>query len=193
MAADPSLRELDRLEGLLEQLKREYDLFLAGNRRGEPNQLRRQVEREVLRLTRYPFTSTVGRFRARTLAHRFHAVEAQVRHLVEARARKRREPGPEPEAAVVLDRAALANPHSVDPHLRRIHEAIRAATGETTPGPSFEALKRRLLEETRKRLGQGGVRGIRFSVSEGERGAKVRGEILAEVPAGPEDEGAAGD
>lgn len=176
---DPTTVELDRLEGKIEELKREYDLFLAGNRRGEPSSLRSQLERDVLRLSRAAFTSTASRFRMKTLAHRFQAVESQMRKIVEHRDRRRQgqeNRSPE-EANVVLDRAALDRPQAVEPHLKRIYEAVCASL-DGRKAPNFETLKQRMIAEATRYLSNPGVRGVRFSVVPGDSGPKLRGEVL---------------
>lgn len=180
---DPTTAELDRLEQKIEKLKREYDLFRTGQRKTEPTALRSELEKQVLRLTRFPFASTAMRFRMKTLAHRFQAVAAQARNLAELQARKQLAQTPQrPEdRAVLIDRAALDNPSALDSYLKRLHRAM-AETATTAdgqkPAPSFDALKRRLLAEARRQLERPEVSGVRFSVVEGEGGAKLRGEIL---------------
>ena len=185
---DPVNRDLDRLEQKIDRLKREYDLFLAGKRRGEPLSLRDEVEREILRLTRSPLSSTAVRFRTRTLAHRFQAVETQVRNLVELRISRRRVRQPEPEdgAAVLLDRVAVDNPDSVASQLERIEKAIADAAGGPV-SPPFAVIRKRLFEEARRYIGRPDVLGVRFSVVKKEGRAKIRGEIVLSTPGSVED------
>jgi hypothetical protein len=185
---DPVSRELDRLEQKIDRLKREYDLFLAGKRRGEPLSLRGEVEKEILRLTRSPLSSTAIRFRTRTLAHRFQAVEAQVRNLVEFRISRRRTPQPEPEdgAAVLLDRVAVDNPESVANQLERIEKAIAEAAGGLA-SPPFAVIREKLFEEARRYVERPDVLGVRFSVIEKDGRAKIRGKIVVSAPESSEE------
>lgn len=181
---EPSARELDLLEQRIELLRREYDLFLAGRRRGEPTALRAEVEREVLRLTRHSFSSTSLRFRLGALAHRFRSGEAQVRRLLEQRESRRRgaePPAAAPRAEVVLDRVAVANPKAVEGDLVRLHRALVEALGEQG-GPTLDALRARLVEEARRALERPGMRGVRFWLAEDEAGAvRLRGEAVREA------------
>ena len=176
---DPFLRDLERLELQIDRLKREYDLFLAGRRKGEPAAFREEVEREVLRMTRVPVSSTAARFRAKSLAHRFQAVATQVRNLCELREARRKGGGSadEEEPSVLLDRAALESPASVEARVQRLHATVTEALGGAPP-PSLDAIRSRLLEEARRHLGQPGVLGVRFTVVTGEGRPRIRGEVI---------------
>jgi len=181
------LEELDKLEEKIRRLKREYDLFLAGQRRGEPVKLRTEVEREVLRLSRYPFHSTALRFRMGGLAHRFRALETQLRAILEQRDGRKKEQQPPASgeaAAVVVDRLAIETPASIERHLRSLHRAL-VETLDGRAAPSLESLRTRLLEQARVLMARPGVHAIRFSLADGESGPKIRGEILHEGPGSP--------
>jgi len=177
---------LDRLEQQIDRLKREYDLFLAGRRRSEPTRLREEVSREVLRVTRNPGASTASRFRAKTLAHRFQALESQVRHLQELRASRKKDDasaGGEGQGEVLFDRSCLDDPAALDGYVRRLHRAVAAVGG---PGvPSAESLRERIVTEVSRQLADPAVRGVRFSVVAAERGVKLRGEVLRQSAGAP--------
>lgn len=172
---------LDRLESRLQRLKREYDLFFLGQAK-EPSALRKEVEREILRLSRQPSPSTAVKFRATGLAHRFRALETQVKNLLEQRSSRRKRPGEaaaqEPER-FVLDRVLLEDPALLRSHFERFHRELSAQLGTKAVPPS-EALLARLTETARKLLERKGAHAVRFSVAEGESGPKIRGEILGE-------------
>lgn len=178
--------DLDRLEEKLNRLKREYDLFLAGQRRGEPTAFHAEVEREIVKLTRYPFHSTVGKFRMRTLAHRFRALESQIHNLVEQRQARKREESAVAEPApvsVVVDRATLEHPEAVAAHLRSLHRALSQCSAERRP-PPLDALQQRLFDEAGRILARPGVFGVRFVVVEDERGPRIRGEVIPQPRGG---------
>ncbi|NTU59517.1 MAG: hypothetical protein HGA98_00480 [Deltaproteobacteria bacterium] len=186
---DAPTPDLDRLEEKLNRLKREYDLFLAGQRRGEPVAFREEVEREILILTKFPFRSTAAKFRMRNLAHRFRALETQIRLLLDQKRAKKRE---EEETvardsavrpSVVLDRAALDAPAAVSGHLHAIQRAM-AEIAPDRPPPSLEALRKRLFDEARRILETPGIRGVRFLLVEDEKGPRIRGEVIREPGAG---------
>ncbi|HSH69763.1 MAG TPA: hypothetical protein VK997_07580 [Deferrisomatales bacterium] len=179
----PVAWQLDDLEGRIDKLRREYDLFFAGRRRGAPIVLRDEVERLILKLTRDPSSSTAVQFRLRSLAHRFRALDGQVRQRIEAgerRAARKASGGVNgsPEVSVLLDAAAVANPGAVLSHLLRIHRAVQAGAGDNAKELSLERLQERLLGEARKQLQQPGVKGVRFRVVQGEGGTRIRGEVL---------------
>lgn len=182
----PVTRQLDELEVRIEKLRREYDLYFAGRRRGAPIVLRDDAERLILKLTRDPSSSTAVQFRLRTLAHRFRALDMQVRQRIEAAerrvARKATEAAEAEEASVLLDAAAVDNPGVVRAHLLRIHRAVQQSPGGNGAALPFERLQQRLLEEARRQLLQPGVKGVRFRVIAGVDGARIRGEVVGGAP-----------
>jgi len=185
------LQGLDRLEQKIDRLKREYDLFLAGRRRGEPIGLRDEVQREVLGITRHPWTSTAARFRAKTLAHRFQAVESQLRHLVEMRAARKPKGSTEraEDAEVLFDRASLEEGAILNGYVLRLHRSVAklVAAGEAVPEP--EVLRKRIEAEVRRQLQEPDVMGVRFRVEAGERGPRILGEVVRTARAAAEQGG----
>lgn len=178
---DPAGHDLDRLDDKIQRLKREYDLFLAGQRRTEPVSLKEEIDREIRALSRNPLRSTAARFRMTSLAHRFRALEEQIRNITDLRTSRRKdaEPqGPTPPASVVVDRAALENPRAIESHLRSLYREFVGTLGDRTP-PPLEHLKHRLLEEAKRLVERPGVMAVRFTVVEEERGPRIRGELLS--------------
>ncbi len=175
--------ELDKLSRKIDRLKREYDLFLAGKRRGEPIALHDEVQREIMGATRHPWTATVQRFRAQGLAHRFQALEAQVRHLVDMRNNRARDAAPEDNgsSSCLFDRASLEDERILNRYVDRIQRAVAKALGDRGGAPSPEELRGRIRAEVQRRLAQPKVLGVRFSVVEGEKGPKLRGEVVREA------------
>ncbi len=179
---DPAEPSLDKLEKKLLQLKREYDLFLAGRLRVEPGALRSDVEREILRFSRYPFHSTAARFRMNSLAHRFRALETQMRNLLEIRVERKRaaeQRGTEGPPVVVVDRAAIDDPKRISSQLQSLHAALLDRLGER-PAPSLEVFQSRLLDSARSIMAKPGPKAVRFTLSSGENEPKLRGEIVSE-------------
>lgn len=178
---DPSAAELNRLEEKILRLKREYDLFLAGQRRTEPVSLKDEIDREIRALSRNPLRSTAARFRMTSLAHRFRALEDQVRNIVDQRTNRRKDAegaDAQPPPSVLVDRAALENPRAIERHLRSLYRELVATLGDH-PAPPLETLKSRLLEEARRLVERPGVLGVRFTVVEEARGPRIRGELLS--------------
>ena len=168
------------LEQKIERLRREYDLYLAGERRVEPVKLRDEIERELLRAIGSPLLNTADRFRLGTLAHRFRALETRIRNIQEMRSTRRargRGPGKGEAADVVLDRVLLQSPGSVDRYVRRLFAEVEQATGGR-PGITYEELRDRLVGSARRCLERDEVWGVRFRVErDGER-PRIRGEVL---------------
>ncbi len=178
--------ELDGLEERIERLRREYDLFLAGERRAEPADLRGEIERTILRLVASPLLNTADRFRVNTLAHRFRAVEARVRKLLERREARARAAGGGGQLrecpSVVIDRALLERPATLDRYVRRLHREVERACGGQAPITAAE-LRERLVETARAQVARPGVRAVRFRVDSQGGKPRIRGEILPETPA----------
>ncbi len=168
------------LELKIERLRREYDLYLAGERRIEPVKLRDEIERELLGVIGSPLLNTAERFRIGTLAHRFRALETRIRNLQEMRSSRRargRGGGAGEGADVVLDRALLESPGGVDRYVRRLFAEVEQATGGR-PGITYEELRDRLVGSAKRYLEREGVWGVRFRVErDGER-PRIRGKVL---------------
>ncbi len=184
---DPLQRALDGIQEKIDRLRREYDLYFAGERRIEPVALRDQIERDILRITRMPGNNTATRFRSRSLGHRFQALCTQARHRLETRNTRRAAPlgAARPETDVILDRRALDDGAAADRYIRRLHREVVRACGTAPP---FETLRARVLAETRARLEEPGVQGVRFRVATEGESACIRGEVLRTSP--PEDQNA---
>ncbi len=174
---DPLQRALDGIQEKIDRLRREYDLYFAGERRIEPVALRDQIERDILRISRMPGNNTATRFRSRSLGHRFQSLCTQARHRLEARNTRRT--GASAAGAtgndVVLDRRALDDGAAADRYIRRLHREVVQACGTA---PSFDTLRARVLAETRAKLDEPGVRGVRFRVVRDGETTSIRGAVL---------------
>ncbi|NOY45400.1 MAG: hypothetical protein GXP50_08115, partial [Deltaproteobacteria bacterium] len=122
----PVSSEVQDLEQRIEALRKEYDHYLAGVRRTEPEKLRRDLERELRRLVGSPLLTTAERFRVTTLAHRFRALESRVRNLMERRGARKARAGAEAQggAEIVVDRLLLRNPAALERYVGRLHREI---------------------------------------------------------------------
>jgi hypothetical protein len=123
-----------------------------------------------------------------SLAHRFRALETQIRGITDHREARKREDEAAASAvaaSVVVDRAALDNPRVIEPHLRALHRALAESLDGREP-PPVEGLKARLLEEARRLVERPGVGAVRFTLVREEKGPRIRGELLPEAakPAG---------
>ena len=168
--------QLDQLARKIEKLRREYDLYICGNRSTEPTALRAEVEREVLQLTRHPYSSTAMRFRLTSLAHRFRAVETQARNLIErrTRAQETESDAEAPNESVFLDQVALKNPRSVDGHFRKLHKALGGKGAQA----DLDQLRERLMDEASRKLKEGGATGVKFSVVKEDGALRLHGEVI---------------
>ncbi|GAB4256013.1 hypothetical protein [Deferrisoma sp.] len=174
---------LGELERRLEALEREYDLFLAGTRRAEPERERREVERALLKVVGSPLLSTAERFRAKTLAHRFRALESRVRTLLERKEAKARPRAPDGAdsggAEILVDRALLADPGALDRYVGRLHAELGRVSGGGAP-VSREDLRERIRRAAAEHLGREGVKGIRFRLEVDGGRPKIRGDLVVD-------------
>ncbi len=83
---------LDRMEGDLADLKRQYDLFFQGGRRGEPLKERKELETRILVLSRRTVINTTDQARFSNLQGKYWAYAnlwaRTVRDLEEGRLRR---------------------------------------------------------------------------------------------------------
>ncbi|RMG89926.1 MAG: hypothetical protein D6708_09225, partial [Candidatus Dadabacteria bacterium] len=174
---------LGELERRLEALEREYDLFLAGTRRAEPERERRDLERALLRVVGSPLLSTAERFRASTLAHRFRALESRVRTLLERKEGKARAQAPEGAEAggaeILVDRALLADPAALDRYVGRLHAEVGRLSGGRA-AVSREDLRERIRAAAETHLGRAGVKGVRFRLEVDGGRPKIRGDLVVD-------------
>ncbi len=175
----PASSEVRELEQRIEALRREYDHFLAGVRRTEPEKLRRDLERELRRLVGSPLLTTAERFRVTTLAHRFRALETRVRNLLERRQARGTQAGEEARggAEIVVDRVLLHNPAALERYVGRLHREISRAAGGRAP-VSVETLRERIVAAVGAHLGREGVEGVRFRVEVSDGRPRVKGDVL---------------
>ncbi len=147
--------------------------------------LRGEIERTLLKLVASPLLNTADRFRVSTLAHRFRAVEARARKLLERREARARgtagAPRPTEAPSVVIDRALLERPAALDRYVRRLHREVERACGGQAPITAAE-LREKLVETARAQVTRPGVRAVRFRVDSQGGKPRIRGEILPEPP-----------
>lgn len=179
MARDP---RIDALEVRLEELKRQYDLYLSGQRRTEPVTLKLETEREILSLTRFPSSSTMFKFQVRTLAMRFRAMEAQVRNLLDLRQlRSGTAPRPDGSSAplsdIIVDEMAIDNPAII---AGKVKALLNQAGGKVTlPGTMTpESLCQMMLTKAKSIVGKNNVKAVKYSLINGEQGPRVKGELV---------------
>jgi len=174
----PRSRDLDILEQKISQLKREYDLYLAGRRRTEPLDLQAQIHNEILRLTRFPFPSTAVQYRLRTLGHRFQAVNTQAKNLLDARNTRRlksekAEAGRDP---LVWDAKTLSDPKSMEEGVQQILKQMAGKTSKTMDDAA--SLRDKLGKAVKAHLDKPGVKAVRFRVVDDGNGPKVKGDLI---------------
>jgi len=69
--------DLTILENKVKQLKLEYEQYFSGSRPREPQLLRGEVQKTIVRYTNQPIQNTAGRFRFNSINSRFQAFKRQ--------------------------------------------------------------------------------------------------------------------
>jgi hypothetical protein len=94
-----------------------------------------------------------------------------------------RDAGPEDNgsSSCLFDRTSLEDERVLNRYVDRIQRAVAKALGDRGGAPSSEELRGRIRAEVQRRLAQPKVLGGRFSVVEGEKGPKLRGEVVRET------------
>lgn len=179
MARDQRLVEL---ENKLEDLKRQYDMYLTGARRTEPLALRTETEREILLLTRFPSSSTMFKFQVKTLAMRFRSFETQMRNLMELRQQRavnsEKVQVAAPLSDIVVDEMAIDNPAIIAAKVKTLLAQVGSKT-TLPPGMTVEALSAMMVNKARGLVGKNNVKAIKYSLVAGDQGAKVKGEVIS--------------
>lgn len=179
MVRDP---RIDELEGKIDNLKREYDLYLAGNRRTEPLALRSEVEREVMLLMRFPTVSTVFKFQVKTLAMRFRSLETQIRNLMELRNQRLNIAEQTIKKSdlqdVVVDSMAIENPAIIAARVKSLLSRV-GANSSLPADMTAESLALMMINKAKAVVGKGNVHAVRYSLVDSEKGPRVKGETIA--------------
>lgn len=174
-------QRITKLEEKIEQLKHEYDLFLNGNRRTEPLTMRKEAEREVMLLLRFPSSSTAFKFQVQTLAHRFRSLEAQVKNLLELK--EQRQASAEtiaPDHAlqnIIVDDLAISNPDLITARVKTLLKQA-GIVGPEQSESAAAALCNMMVSKASAVLGRGNVLAVKYSLVPGEHGPKVKGEVI---------------
>jgi hypothetical protein len=180
MAGDKRIATLNRE---IDELKREYDLYLAGLRKTEPIGQRAQLERKVVLLARTPVSSTVFKFQAKTLAHRFRALETQLKNLMDAREAKHKvseQVQTKQPSAVIIDNTVINNPKLVVDRVRRMVTELNKKNLDQDDAMSLdpENFCNALVGKAKTMVGKGEVRAVRFQIVESDGEHKVKGEVI---------------
>lgn len=186
MSRDP---RIDSLERRIETLRREYDLFLSGQRKAEPYALSKEIEDELMLLIRTPTISTVFKFQVRMLALRFRALGTQVRNLLELKAQRKSSGAPpipdplssppQPSMDIVVDAEMLHSPSALSIMVRKLLERT-GLDHELPAGVTPEGLSATMAKKAASVIGKSGVQAVRYSIVPGSHGPRVKGEPVYE-------------
>lgn len=171
---DPIKEELDRIEGEIARLKREYDNFFQGTRRAEPAEERRATEGMIRRMGQRRIVNTSDQFRFNNLQGRFYAfVNLWMRMIKELEEGRLTRDG---RGAVVRPGGAEVRPPESDP-IERVLEEFRQARRECglpADDADIASVRRTLREKARELAGQTGKSvDFRVSVEEGKPRVKA--------------------
>ena len=157
--------ELDRIEGEVDALKRQYDLFFQGNRRSEPVEERRNVEWMVRRVGQRRIINTSDQFRFHGLQSRFYSLSnlwaRMIRDLEEGRLAR--------DASGTIVRQPAAEEGPVDPsHLEQVLDQLKIARrdcGLPAGDADIDAIRQTLSERAGEIAKKSGAKKVEFRVS----------------------------
>jgi hypothetical protein len=170
------------LENKIEELRRQYDLYLSGLRKTEPASLFNEVESQVLKITRQMSgRSTVLQFQIRTLAFKFRSLQAQLKRFMDRRetyikSKLEESYGNDVEEfgqTIFIDRMVLANPKLISGKVR----SMVTSSGNSDKVIPDE-LAQMLIAKASKVIDRSDVAAVRFTIVKGEKGPKIKGDII---------------
>lgn len=181
MAKDTRIEELNRE---IDELKREYDLYLVGQRRTEPLTARTELERKVRALIREPSSSTAFKFRVKTLANRFRALESQLKKLLERKENRSLgvagQTRTQKPSSVIIDEMVINNPSLVVARVRKMVAELKRDNPEVDNEAMLnpDSFSSALVGKAKSMVGKKDIRAVRFQIVKGENGHKVKGEPI---------------
>lgn len=157
--------ELDRIEGEVDGLKRQYDLFFQGNRRSEPLEERRNVEWMVRRMGQRRIINTSDQFRFHSLQGRFYSLSnlwaRMIRDLEEGRLSR--------DASGTIVRQAGAEEDVIDPsHFEQVLDQLKTARkdcGLPAGDADIAAIRQMLSERAGEIAKKSGAKKVEFRVT----------------------------
>lgn len=166
--------ELDRIEGEIDGVKRQYDLFFQGNRRAEPIEERRTVEWMIRRTGQRKIINTSDQFRFHGLQGRFYSLSnlwtRMIRDLEEGRLSR--------DSGGSLVRPAAPEESPVDPtHLDQVLNQLktaRTACGLPTEDADIAAIRQTLSDRADEIAKKSGAKKVEFRVSVEDGKPKVK-------------------
>lgn len=175
MANVTEIKELlDRIEGEIAGVKRQYDLFFQGARRTEPSDKRREVEETLRRMGQRKIVNSNDQFRFHGLQSRFYSLcnlwARMLRDLEEGRVTR--------DPSGVLVRGASPPPQSVDAgHIKTVIDQLAAARKECglpAGEGDLAAIRDTLLARAQEIAAKSGGKKVEFRVSVEEGKPKVK-------------------
>lgn len=169
---------LDRMETDLEALKRQYDLFFQGGRRGEPIKERTEFETRLLALSRRSAIQSSDQLRFSNLQGKYWSFanlwRRTVRDLEEGRLRRDR--------VGAISRQETEGKEPADSgHIARVAQELleaRRSCGLTQGGPSeLAALRETLGARAREISASAGGKQVEFRISVEDGKPKVKATL----------------
>lgn len=171
---DTTKDELDRIDGEIESVKRQYDLFFQGNRRSEPIEERRLVEWMIRRMGQRKIINTSDQFRFHGLQSRFYSLSnlwtRMIRDLEEGRLSR--------DASGKIMRETPPGDGPVDPgHLDQVVDQLKTARKECglpVEDADIDAIRKTLSERAGEIAKKSGAKRVEFRVSVEDGKPKVK-------------------
>jgi hypothetical protein len=174
-------KALNDLEHMIEQLKRDYEIFFAGGIKRPPLDLRTNTERSVRRFASLQTLNNAQRFRFNSLAARFNVYaelwNKQIRLKEEGKL-----PGAIPPAAAShLKKQPAGSGRSEDPKLKELFKnyiASKSSTGGVSNIVNFENFVQALSKQREQILNQHQCKDVEFYLAEVDGRTKLKARII---------------
>ncbi len=168
---------LERLEGEINRLRLQYDLFFQGMRKTEPSEDRRILEETIRKMGQRKIVNTYDQFRFSSLQSRFYAMTNLWARMV----RDYEEGRMERDATGALVQAAPRQ-DAIDPEelARALEELarVRRECGLDVEPADMEAMRETLARRAREISGKAGGRKVAFRVAVEDGKPKIKAVLL---------------
>jgi hypothetical protein len=118
-----------------------------------------------------------------TLAHRFRALETQLKNLMDLRDSRHKaseQVSAKQPSAVIIDDMVINNPKLVAERVRKMVTELNKKNGDDPAAISLnpENFCNALVGKAKSMVGKGDVKAVRFQIVESDGGHKVKGEVI---------------
>ncbi len=155
--------DIETLYQNIMRLKREYEQYFSRILDREPLELRREVERAILRYTSTPINNTALKFRLNTVVATFNSYRQYWNRMLRAMEEGRLRRSPETGAFVSVERPVQGETPAPDDPLKKVYEEyinLKKQHQGASAEISFERFKKTIEEQKRKLQESRGIKDV---------------------------------